>query len=721
MAFPELHINNPILKRELDAAFQTLLTMKGNMYFVHSGTGSVYSAGTDINHPVATIGDAKDKCTANQGDIIIVLPGHAENIISASELDIDIDGIKIFGIGEGEDRPKITIKTATDASIEFAADSTVFKNFIIIGGIDALTGPMLLKGVGLDIDVETRDSTNLIEATYWFLSETTCNHLKLKAKHIGFTTGSGNTSYINLVGSDYARIDVDFFGLANTSVVEFTGTASINAVINAIIYNHGDVTYSKFAVDTISGTTWLFKGICGENGTSVQGSQDTPIAGLDTSAVAAALAVIDAFHDVPVADVADNVVMSDVVGNKNDTVAGTSIIALLKQIYAREGAPAGASMSADIAAIKAVADAIEAASVTEIAEILAAVDAEIAQIIAALVIVDEFQDVPGIDSAANAQTNEVIGNKSDTTGGDSLVALCKQLLAALVIVDAFHDVPVADVADNAVISDVIGNKDDTVAGTSVIALAKQLIASIGTMVNAGGVASIGGIFGDFANNTLVSRLTTIDGLFDVPTADLATNDTVNQVIGNKTDTIAGTSIVSLIQQVLVDTGFIGTIANTGGTATLGAVLGDLYNIDIATRLIDGIKKTIIVDGTTLTNNTQVAAGLLATATNGDVFIEEICWNRAADNFVGPNNLEFTTDNTAGLTGVDLPVGVAALAKFNAATTNILSLDGTTKQLPFILESGKKLYIHGDDAAVSAGGSTTFTIKYKRMASNAYLV
>ena len=135
---------------------------------------------------------------------------------------------------------------------------------------------------------------------------------------------------------------------------------------------------------------------------------------------------------------------------------------------------------------------------------------------------------------------------------------------------------------------------------------------------------------------------------------------------------------------------------------------------------DGCKTTTIADGTTIPNNSQAAAGLLATASAGDILIEEIIWQRGATNFEGPTNYEFTTDNVAGLTGVDAPQGVALLVKFNAAKTSILSIDGATKQLPFVLESGKKLYIHGDDAATSAGGTTNFYIKYKRLAAGASL-
>lgn len=694
MAFPELHINNPILKRELDAAFQTLLTMKGNMYFVHSGTGSAYSAGTDINHPMATIDDAVNKCTANQGDIIIVLPGHAETIIAASAIDIDIAGIKIFGIGEGEDRPKITLTTATDASIEFAANSTVFKNFIIISGIDALTGPMLLKGVGLDIDVETRDSTNLIEATYWFLSETTCNHLKLKAKHIGFTTGSGNTSYINLVGSDYARIDVDYFGLANTSVVEFTGAASINALIKGFIYNSTDTTYAKFVVDTISGTTWAFWGTCGENGTSVQGSQDTPISGLDTSAVAAALAVIDAFHDVPVADVADNVVISDVVGNKDDTVAGTSVIALLKQIYAREGAPAGASMSADIAAIKAVADTIEAASVTEIAEILAAVDAEIAQIIAALVIVDEFQDVPGIDSAANAQTNEVIGNKSDTVAGNSLIALCKQVIAALLF-------PTEDLATDATIAQVVGKKSDTVAGTSLVALAKQIIAAI----------------------------VVVDGLLDVPTEDLATDATINQVVGKKSDTVAGTSLVALAKQIIVDTNFIGTIVNAGGTATIGGLLGDFANVTAVTRFANIQTEADKIETPSNACNrqagkTQIFTKNITAAANAGLTTVGTITDQSC--FIKRVVLRANGVTTADLTSAAIMGGASQAVEFiSAATAVTANINADDEQLAYsgggvVLKDTKTIVIDLQGTGATAV-DLDVTVEYEAIAAGGYIV
>ena len=81
-------------------------------------------------------------------------------------------------------------------------------------------------------------------------------------------------------------------------------------------------------------------------------------------------------------------------------------------------------------------------------------------------VIDEFMDVPAANNVLNAQTNEVIGNKEDTTATgavtttDTLVAYTKQLVTELQVVDEFHDVPAADNVLNAQINEVIGNKTD---------------------------------------------------------------------------------------------------------------------------------------------------------------------------------------------------------------------------------------------------------------------
>src|SRR3990167_10978149 len=86
----------------------------GNVFFVDSGNvdgDDSPSAGTK-QYPFTTIDHAVGKCTANNGDLIIVMPGHTETVTAAAGLDLDVAGITLIGVGNGSDRPTINFTTA---------------------------------------------------------------------------------------------------------------------------------------------------------------------------------------------------------------------------------------------------------------------------------------------------------------------------------------------------------------------------------------------------------------------------------------------------------------------------------------------------------------------------------------------------------------------------------------------------------------------------------
>lgn len=104
----------------------------GNIFFVHSGTGNDSEGyGSEPDKPFATIDYAIGKCTANQGDRIYVMPGHAENLTSATSLVIDVAGIQIIGLGYGGNKPKLTYTTAAAATISMTAANVLFDNFYL--------------------------------------------------------------------------------------------------------------------------------------------------------------------------------------------------------------------------------------------------------------------------------------------------------------------------------------------------------------------------------------------------------------------------------------------------------------------------------------------------------------------------------------------------------------------------------------------------------------
>ena len=108
----------------------------GTYYFVHS-TGSNSYTGLDANHPVATIDYAVGLCTANVGDIILVMPGHNETIVSATSLVVDIAGVQIIGLGVNQSRPMLDFDN-TAGSIEIDAANVRLSNLVLRASVSAV-------------------------------------------------------------------------------------------------------------------------------------------------------------------------------------------------------------------------------------------------------------------------------------------------------------------------------------------------------------------------------------------------------------------------------------------------------------------------------------------------------------------------------------------------------------------------------------------------------
>ena len=101
----------------------------GNIFWVDSGSATganSVGSGRNPDAPFLTIDYAVGQCTADNGDIIYVMPKHAEVVSAAGGLDLDVAGITIRGIGRGASQPTVTLGTANTADIDIdAADITV--------------------------------------------------------------------------------------------------------------------------------------------------------------------------------------------------------------------------------------------------------------------------------------------------------------------------------------------------------------------------------------------------------------------------------------------------------------------------------------------------------------------------------------------------------------------------------------------------------------------
>jgi len=118
-------------QREVEKFFTT-----GNVWYVDSGASNASDSNTtsgwgkDQDHPLATIDGAYNKATASNGDIIFVMPGHAEDKTTTGALiTCDKAGIRIVGLGHGNIRPTLTFNH-TGADIDVTADDNSFENII---------------------------------------------------------------------------------------------------------------------------------------------------------------------------------------------------------------------------------------------------------------------------------------------------------------------------------------------------------------------------------------------------------------------------------------------------------------------------------------------------------------------------------------------------------------------------------------------------------------
>lgn len=367
----------------------------GDVYYVSSDSGDDERSGLSPETCLATLDAAIGKCTANQGDIIYILPGHTETVATAGAIAVDVAGITIIGLGDGADKPTFSF-SAVDATMTVSAASTTIKGIIIKPSIDSVVSPIVVSAADVTLDIEAQDASALIEMVTAILTTAAAERLNIKLKYRGFIAGNACVSPIRLVGVDTARIYVDFYGVASTSVIEFHTTACHDIDITGLFYNNG-TSLTKNVVDTVTGSTWSARGWDGNSNASFSGGDNAALASDDSSAIAAAVAVIDGLHDVPTKDAVTDLYIRDVVGRKTDTAAAGAV--------------------SEVESLMAYAKQI--------------VTSEIANT-SAIGVIDGFHDVPTADDTDNAQMRDVIGNKEDAaaTGAvsttETLMAYAKQ-------------------------------------------------------------------------------------------------------------------------------------------------------------------------------------------------------------------------------------------------------------------------------------------------------
>lgn len=356
MSFSE-HLANAT-KRELrDSRFQSLQTHRagkgGRVFYVLKTAATNYPQFAE-DHPdyksadgvvttaavYNTIDAAVGACTADQGDVIYVMPGHTETISGASGVAQDIAGVEIIGLGVGNNRPVITFSAVASTWVVSANNCSV-ENIVGVASIDLITNPFLISGNNCKLDIEWQDGSSTVEALRAIRLDTADNAV-VKLRFNGFTAGDATVNAVRLDDCDNVRIEIDAYGRVDaTGWVEMVDVASTNVKVTGTFYASGVTTLARNVVDTITGSTWMVDGFDAAAGAPFSGGSGNAVAIGDLSVIASSVLV-------PSVDSTANVDVADVVGNKTDaaiadTIEGAaattqSLLADVKAVLQRIGA-----------------------------------------------------------------------------------------------------------------------------------------------------------------------------------------------------------------------------------------------------------------------------------------------------------------------------------------------------------------------------------------------
>ena len=149
----------------------------GNIFFVNSATGAnTADQGKSPSTPFDTIEYAIGKCTASNGDVIYVMPGHTEAIAAAGGIAADVAGISIIGLGNGSLRPTITLGTATAASFTVSAANVTIDNLLFTSALDNVATVFTVSAKDCTIkNCEFRDASDALHFLSCILTHTVDN------------------------------------------------------------------------------------------------------------------------------------------------------------------------------------------------------------------------------------------------------------------------------------------------------------------------------------------------------------------------------------------------------------------------------------------------------------------------------------------------------------------------------------------------------------------
>lgn len=222
---------------------QTTYPTTGNIWFVDSGASSGGN-GLSPEGAFQTLAAAISAATANNGDVIFLMEGHAETLATAAVIDNSKAGLTMIGLGNGGNRPTFTF-TAAAATFAVGASNLWFENILFVANFT--------NGVTEGVDIDDAHTDVMFKNCEWRATSATKEFLVAVTIATGairitfdgcyFQEGAGDATAA--IASEGALTDLTvknclFHGTYSTAVIDIDAGSAVVVtprIINNIAYN----------------------------------------------------------------------------------------------------------------------------------------------------------------------------------------------------------------------------------------------------------------------------------------------------------------------------------------------------------------------------------------------------------------------------------------------------------------------------------------------------
>jgi hypothetical protein len=226
---------------------------RGKVFYVDSQVDAASGASPD--EAVGTLDEAFALCSANRGDVIVVMPNHSETITGAGGITHDVAGVSVIGLGTYNQRPRFLMDAGTTVTYLISAADAYVTGLEFASGHSNVVACFDVTAVGAHIDnCKFRNNTTnedflvCIKATG---ADNTADGLRV-TNCDWYTTDTDDSAMISFVGS--AR---DVWVWSNHMVTSSATAAQMISVATGKLLTNADIGWNRLINAMTSGELFI--------------------------------------------------------------------------------------------------------------------------------------------------------------------------------------------------------------------------------------------------------------------------------------------------------------------------------------------------------------------------------------------------------------------------------------------------------------------------------